>query len=143
MTHAEYIIDDKEDIYLVEAANRGGGCFTSEIIVPNHSGVDLVTKLLNDSILDVNVNERVFEKKEVLLKFLNFNPGVVKKITGFDILNTSPNVLSYRIPIAKGDEILKTTSDANRHGFVIVQSKLNVRTVSKNLINQINIEYEI
>ena len=142
MTHAEYIIDDKEDIYLVEAANRGGGCFTSEIIVPNNSGVDLVTKLINDSIPNVNINERVFEKKEVLLKFLNFKPGVVKNITGLDILNTSPDVLSYRIPIVKGDKISMTTSDANRHGFVIVKSKLNVRTVCNNLINQINIEYE-
>lgn len=142
MTHAEYIIDEKEDIYLVEAANRGGGCFTSEIIVPNNSGVDLVTKLINDSIIDSNLTERIFEKKEVLLKFLNFKAGIVKNITGLEKLKTSPDVLTYRIPITKGDQILETTSDANRHGFIIFQSNTNVRSVSNNLINKINIEYD-
>ena len=33
MTHTEYMLRDG-NFYLIESSNRGGGCFTSEIIVP-------------------------------------------------------------------------------------------------------------
>ena len=142
MTHAEYIIDDNEDIYLIEAANRGGGCFTSEIIVPNNSGIDLTTRLIKDTIPYANISERRFKKKEVLLKFFNFKTGVVKNIKGRNILKNSPHILAYRLPINIGDEIKTTSSDANRHGFIIVQSESNVRKILNNLMSQITIEYE-
>ena len=142
MTHAEYIIDENEDIYLIEAANRGGGCFTSEIIVPNNSGIDLITRLIKDTMPFANISERKFKKKEVLLKFFNFKTGVVKNIKGLNVLKTSPHILAYRLPINIGDEIKTTSSDANRHGFIIVRSESNVRKISNNLMSQITIVYE-
>lgn len=141
MTHAEYIIDEKNDIYLVEAANRGGGCFTSEIIVPNHSGVDLVAHLINDAIGESFVSNNDLEPGNVLLKFVNFRPGVVRSIKGLEGLNDSREVLQYRINIKEGDKITEVSNDANRHGFIILKANSEIRILAEKYLKQIQIEY--
>lgn len=141
MCHAEYILDEEGKLYLVEAANRGGGCFTSEIIAPNHSGVDLVTHLINDAFGYKVLECRYFDKEEVILKFFNFANGKVKKIVGMDKLKSSDNVLAFRLKINEGDEIQETTNDGNRHGFVIVRAKHNSRKLADEIIKQVKVTY--
>lgn len=48
MLHSEYMITETGEIYLIEVANRGGGVYTSEIIVPAVSGIDLVEQYCSD-----------------------------------------------------------------------------------------------
>ena len=52
MTHAEYIYNvEKDEVFLVEIAARGGGVCTSTKVVPSACGVNL-TKLYVDEMLD-------------------------------------------------------------------------------------------
>lgn len=40
-THSEYIVDKEGDIWLVESTNRGGGVYTSSLIIPAITEIDL------------------------------------------------------------------------------------------------------
>ncbi|WP_018969626.1 ATP-grasp domain-containing protein [Rubritalea marina] len=144
MTHAEYLIDSKGHIYLVEAANRGGGCFTSELIVPKVSGVDLVEELVLNALGESQFDgsEIVVDRNQVILKFFTFESGVIKSINGLNKLEVDPDVLEYRLAFKEGEVIAPITNDADRHGFVIVHDKKDARRKADQVIASITIEYE-
>lgn len=141
MTHAEYIVSEEGKIYLVEAANRGGGCYTSEIIVPHVSGLDLVAKYINDILGEELLKEQNFQQQEVILKFFNFLSGKVKSIHGVEKLTKIEEVLSYRLVLKAEDEILPMSNDGNRHGFVIIKADSGVRQICNEIMNKVRIEY--
>lgn len=141
MTHSEYMIKDGK-VYLIESANRGGGVYTSEVIVPNVSGIDIVSQYVNDA-LGENKNfyfEKV-EKNQVLLKFFKFNPGYVKEIKNLEGVRASKNVLKFRVNVKEGDLIKEITTDANRHGFLIVKDIGNIRSKAEHLTQSIEVVY--
>jgi len=152
MLHAEYIIDTKGDIYLVEMANRGGGVYTSTIIVPEFSGVNVKEIYLNDclgisSSSEVSDFHRldVFSKgKKVVLHFFSFPSGKIKSIFLPRELLTDPRVLKLKILISPEQVVPPILSDAHRHGFVIISledSESEVQFIEF-LYNSIQVEYE-
>lgn len=143
MTHSEYMINSEGEIYLMESANRGGGVFTSEIIVPNVSGIDLVEAYIND----VCGNKRfelqgTIQKNPVILKFFSFNEGRIQSITGIDAVKNNKNVLQFRLAVKEGDHIRPIENDGNRHGFFIVKSDGDVRKEADEIFKLINIVYQ-
>ena len=140
MTHAEYIVKDNGEIYLVEAANRGGGCYTSCIIAPNVSGFDIVGQYINDVMGYKHVKKNVISPGEVILKFFTFPSGKVKQVLGVEEVEKQ-DTLAFMLNLKSGDEIKDISSDANRHGFVIVKSPTGVRQKCLEIMQKINIEY--
>lgn len=142
MLHGEYIITSENEIYLVELANRGGGCYTSSIVVPNVSGVPILDYYIDlclgieDEFLIKNV-----EKNETVLKFFNFQNGLIKNIIGINFLKQNSNVLNHHFYIKEGEKIENMTNDADRHGFVIVTSDKKVRDKTNRIIERIKIDY--
>ncbi|MEZ5173286.1 MAG: ATP-grasp domain-containing protein [Bacteroidia bacterium] len=143
MIHSEYIIEDgSNDIYLVESANRGGGVYTSEIIVPAVSGVDVLKALVNDASGNAPyAMPGQVKANQVILKFFKFDPGHVLDILGLDQLDQDPQVLKYRLLIQKGHRISPISNDGNRHGFIIATHESDVRKKAEQIFNQITIQY--
>jgi biotin carboxylase len=141
MLHSEYLIDKQNDIYLVESANRGGGVFTSCIIVPTVSGVNILERYIDDAIgINSNIkNPDTIEKNSVVLKFFAFKNGVVKKISGLEEVSERSGVLKCRLNIKEGDEIKTIENDSSRHGFIIYSGKGDLRGDVQNIINQIKV----
>lgn len=139
--HTEYMIRD-EQLYLIESANRGGGVFTSEIIVPAVCGADLIAAYIND-VLNVRPSKKPGQiaKNYVLLKFFSFKKGKIKKISGLKKLLKHPAVLQARLAVKEGDIVADITTDANRHGFMIVAQE-HLDTTSENLLELIKVDYE-
>ncbi|AXR69284.1 ATP-grasp domain-containing protein [Leptospira mayottensis] len=143
MTHAEYIVDKNEEIYLVEAANRGGGVLTSELIVPNVSGIDLVNLYIRDTI-GFKSNQDDFipvEKKPTILKFFSFPPGKLLKVELPNSILDDPDVLKVKILVSEEKIITNITSDANRHGFVILTSNTDLSRKADVIVNKIKLTY--
>jgi len=146
--HGEFILTENGDIYLTEIANRGGGVFTSEIIVPNFTSFDIITAYINN-VLGLNytfLNTDVLTKIPTVLKFFAFESkeeGIVKSIKGIDTIESKKNVLKIKMLIKKGDLIKKVTNGAERHGMIICTDK----TVPKMIFNMSetikNLEVEI
>lgn len=140
MTHTEYILSNQNELYLIESANRGGGVFTSEIIVPQVSGVDLVKIYVND-VLNEESSESLPEtlaSNEVTLKFFGLNHGKVNKIMGTQLISEDPDVLAFRMNVSEGDEIKEISNDACRHGFVIVKGD---RNKAENVMSRLQVSY--
>jgi hypothetical protein len=138
MLHSEYIIR-KNEIYLIESHNRGGGVCISEIIVPQSSGVDTLTQYISDCLGD---NKNLFNKskhKPVVLGWFEFKEGVVKNIIGWESFYNNINVLKAKLFFKKGDSLSNITNDANRHGFFIIKGSVDK---ANKLMSKVVIEYE-
>ncbi len=123
MTHAEFMIS-KDGIYLIESTNRGGGVFTSSIIAPYSSGIDLLEQYICDCLQikkDLYIPSR---HQEIVLKFFRFPPlGMIIRVEGYNKILHHPKVVTSKIFVKPGDTILPITNDANRHGFIIFKGK--------------------
>ena len=137
MIHSEYMIRE-DTIYLIESTNRGGGVFTSEIIAPESSGIDLINQYISDCF----GNRLDFYKKplhkEIVLRFFSFSKGKVKNIKNWEVFKNSEGIVSAELSIKNNQIIKKETSDANRHGFFIYRGNL---LKANQLMKKVIIEY--
>jgi len=122
-THGEYMITDDGEIYLIECANRGGGCYTSSRIVPAVSGYDLsellILTALGKQVAPAPDAEEM--KAASVLSFFKLSPGKILSIENEDKIRADENVLAFRLAVKPGDSVESITNDANRHGFVITR----------------------
>ncbi len=124
-SHGEYMVTDAGDIYLIECANRGGGCYTSSRIVPSVSGLD-INKMLIQISLGEECNFPVAYNGMIastILSFIQCRPGKIKEILNVDKITEDESVLAFRLSVKPQDIVSSITNDANRHGFVIATGK--------------------
>jgi len=141
MTHSEYMITEDNKIYLIESANRGGGVYTSEIIVPNVSGVNIVEQYICDVLnIDKNFRKDIIEKNKTILKFFNLPLGTIRDIDGVETLSQKSEILKLQLLISKGDILSNVTTDANRHGFVIAKNEF--MDIDREIEKYIKVTYE-
>jgi len=137
MTHTEYMIKG-DQLYLIESANRGGGVFTSALVAPAVSKIDLLAQYISDCMGEDSNMYQDPEQNSIVLQFFSFSPGLIKSIHGFEDLNNDSSVIKAELMVKPGEEIYEITSDANRHGYVIARgspSEIN------SLISKVEIEY--
>ena len=139
ITHSEYIRRNGR-FYLVESANRGGGCLTSALIIKNVSGIDLMRTYIDDCI-GGKKNEQVqianVRKDPVTLKFFRFNNGKIISIDGWDDISRDKNCIFGRLSVQEGMQISNITSDANRHGFIICRGDAKI---ARELTNRLTVD---
>ena len=138
MLHSEYIIR-KTEVFLIESSNRGGGVFTSEIIVPESSSVDIVEQYISDCLGDYKNLFNQPKHKPVVLGFFNFKEGVVKNIIGWKRFIKDKRIIKTELFFKKGDILSNITTDANRHGFLIIRGTVDE---ANELMLKVKIEYE-
>ncbi len=144
MTHSEYMVTAEERIVLIESANRGGGCFTSQLIVPAVSGVDLVGQLISDVAGESRSYFESPKRVPTLLKFISFPEGKLDRLEGWQELGEREEVIASRLLVEMGDMIEPIKSDAHRHGFVIfsddkAQTPSQLRATAEDLLRNIRI----
>jgi len=135
MIHAEYMIDKNDHIYLIEIANRGGGCFTSTDILKAVTGIDFAKKLITDSL---GLNNRidyssVAENQTNLLFFKIPREGTLDCVHLSDEINNIDGLINFKVMISNKSKITLTSNDANRHGFIIVSNDSTSALVEKML----------
>lgn len=144
MTHSEYMIDKNNDVYLIETANRGGGVYTSEIIVPQVSGIDILQQYISD-VLDLKQSffKEEIQSNQVILKFFALQEsGFIESIDGVDKILAHENVLKFRLNKQVGEYVEPILNDGNRHGFIIVKAEGNVRALAERILNNLQITFK-
>lgn len=127
LTHTEYKYHN-ENFYLIETAARGGGTKISSHIVPLLSGVDTYKVLLMLAMGEkiyvdsINYNYSNSEKTSVL-HFFDFEPGLVKKISGLEKARSLHGVIDLELNFKVGDMICQSSDDRSRHMHVIAYGK--------------------
>jgi len=146
-THGEYIVNNKEEIYLVECTNRGGGVFTSSVIVPFLTEIDLNEILVNQSLgidnFDIDDKGLEFIRHSAMLTFLDFEVGkVIRNINVSEVANL-PFVLRFRSIYGENDMVESVENCASRHAMLVLRGKTRDE-VLKNLESfkeKLKIEY--
>jgi len=143
MTHTEYMVTTKGDIYLIESANRGGGVLTSQVIVPNVSGIDLVTRLIDDC-LGINSAVKYIEpqKNQVLLKFFELPPGKIRSIEGEEEIRKHPSVLHCQVNVQIGETVHPIVADSMRHVMFILKEQGDIVRTAEELFAKLHVTYE-
>lgn len=137
MTHTEYIIKDNQ-LYLIESANRGGGVFTSALVAPAVSNIDLLAQYIADCMGEVFNMYQDPERNSVALQFFSFRPGLIKSVHGWEKLSNDPNVIKAELWVKPGEKIGEITNDANRHGYLIARGS---STEVNSLISNVELDY--
>ena len=103
----------------------------------------MLGQYVNDSLgINTNCYDRYIQKNQVILKFFSFDSGKIKAIRNIEKIQKKPKVLKYRIAVSPGDEIKPITTDANRHGFIILKANGDIQSESIEIINQLEVVYE-
>ncbi len=146
-THGEYILTDKNEMYLVECANRGGGVYTSSTIVPQLTGINLNEILVNQSLGQddymVSASEKGYMTKSIILTFLDFEVGKVIKSLNVKALEALDYVLHYRSVFDEKDMVESVQDCATRHSMLVLEGK-DASTAYLNLEDfksKMNVEY--
>jgi biotin carboxylase len=135
-THGEYLLTSDNEIFLVECANRGGGVYTSSVIVPLLTGIDLNQTLLQQSFGDDNTivdDEGLgFMKRSVILTFLDFEVGhVIRSINVSEMLD-KPYTVRFRSVYGENDMVESIENCASRHSMLVLKGE-DAQSVIENL----------
>lgn len=135
--HIEFIIEkETEKVYLVEVANRGGGVYTSNIVLKNITGIDYCEKLI-----DLSMGKKV--KVRCNQKYINKSIIYFLELKGDEIIsNLENNYGCDAIFLNKKRECANTAKEAaiGRHGVSIwngndfVKMESEARKVEKRYI---------
>ncbi|MFT6910128.1 MAG: hypothetical protein ACJAS1_006856, partial [Oleiphilaceae bacterium] len=85
------------------------------------SGINLLAQYGADCLGEVCETYKVPEHNPVVLRFFSFDSGYVTSVDGWEKIANHSRVLASDLFIKKGDTISPITSDANRHGFFILE----------------------
>jgi len=126
-THGEYILTENNEIYLVESTNRGGGVFTSSVIVPLLTNIQLNEILINQSlgidnfeIEDLSVN---FMKQAIMLTFLDYEVGKVIESINIDEMRSKHYTVRFRSKYGKNDMVESIENGAGRHSMLVLKGQ--------------------
>ncbi len=147
LTHSEYR-SFKGRYYLIESGARGGGSNLSGKIVPFMSGIDnyeyLIKEALGETVDEAAVRENVFsEDKYVVMRFFDFEEGVVDYVEGKDFLVNHPMLIDYQLEIKPGDELKKPKYGRLRPGHFIIggDDKDNVENEANKIVEAVRVVY--
>ena len=118
MTHAEYKVEDGQ-VYLIEIAARGAGGSISGRIIPFLTGFNCTEALLNvltGRAFEVAIAD--YRAKYAVLKFFNFTPGRVKRVTVNE--RVVRDLLVFTLDVSEGGTINPPRDSRDRPGYFIV-----------------------
>lgn len=125
-THGEFIIDKDNNIYLTEMANRGGGVYTSELIVPYVCENDILQNYIDDVLgIDLNVPKRIGSRSCMMKFFTISGKGTIKSIKGIKKIESLDNVLKLTFFKKAGDTLGALKSGVDRDGMIIISAQGN------------------
>ena len=126
---------------MVEAAARGGGFHVFDKFVPAISGVNLPLMVAKLSLGKKLVNFHI-KKNKAILKFFPSKKGIVKSISGFNILQNYKNVDGDSF-VNVQEEVSDASNDGDRLGYILVWG--NNLIILKNLIKKLfyNIKFVV
>ena len=141
-THGEYIVNVKDEIYLVECTNRGGGVYTSSTILPELTELPInevyINQILGEDKYTVS-EESNYMKKSLILTFQDFEIGKIMRSINLSEVQKLPYVLRYRSLYKKNDMIESIENCSSRHSMLLlkgndlIESKQNLDKFNKTL----------
>jgi len=116
--HTEILRQPDGNLWLVEAAGRGGGFMVADGIVPKASGYDLARACAMQAVGGEPPEPSRTRRRAFVLRFLPTRPGVVVAMSGFDRAAALGNVECAPL-IAVGDRVGRAMIDSARLAYIL------------------------
>jgi len=119
--HAEFIISNEGEIYLVEAAGRGGGFMVFDGLVPSISGFDIAKATVMNACghsVDGIMSECYAQPKAAVLRFFPSTNGTLKSISGFDEANSIEGIEAKPF-VEINSKMNSALTDGDRMGYIL------------------------
>jgi biotin carboxylase len=116
--HTEIMRDSNDELWLIEAAGRGGGFMVADGIVPKASGYDLARACAVQAVGRAPPEPPAAPRRAFVLRFLPTRPGIVATISGFDCATALGNVECQPL-VAVGDKVGLATTDGARLAYIL------------------------
>jgi len=137
-THAEYIITDDGQCFLVEFHNRGGGIHISAKVVSEITGFDVSRQLLADAVGTPSgqEGEEFGRDGAVLYHPLILPEGTITELHGEADVRDHPAVLTFRRYFEIGDTLEQPDSPVLSHGLIV--SRGETRDAASRVIERVS-----
>jgi len=137
-THGEYLVTDDEEIFLVECTNRGGGVYTSSVMVPFLTGINLNQILIDQSLgrdkFLLPNQDNGYMKKSAILAFLDYEIGKVINTINIEEMQQEDYTLRFRSRYGSNDMVESIENGAGRHSMVVIKGNSREEAL-QNFIN--------
>ena len=144
-THGEYMVTDKNEVYLIEVGARGGGNFIGSDILQTMIGVGTDEMAFRTALGDLGFYDRVgIRDKYCAYKSFYLPAGVVRSCEiGNDLLN-SPFVLNHNLDAIKIGEITRGCLNKTTRYTVVIEAdnRLQLEERLSSVEKHIRIEVE-
>jgi len=135
-THGEYFVTKKNEIYLVECANRGAGVYTSSTINPLITGIDLNKIFLNQTLgcddFKIEHKKKNHMNRSIILSFLDFEVGKVVKRINVDEVKKLDFVQQFRTIYTEKQMVESVENSASRHAMLVLDGS-DINELSRNV----------
>lgn len=124
IAHAEYVVDETNTVYLIEAAGRGGGGNISSDLVPAATGIQ-VTDLYVRIMLGMEIDEElIISKNAAGYLFFLLPDGVIKEVEGKEEILQIPEVFKTFLDDIEIGNFTKGIKDkSSRNGPILYTAK--------------------
>lgn len=145
-THAEYILTDDGEFYLLEFHNRGGGLQTSASLVPALTGFDVPTQILCDAVgVNSGRDAGSFPRTRAgIIRPIQFDPGTVAEVQNVSVMQDREDVLVIQLFVEPGDEISEFSLATKSHGAIVTVGDTveAARSLADTVEETLSIRYE-
>lgn len=141
--HTEFIVDGNQNLWLLEATNRGSAYAISPLITSALIEIPLA-KYVIEMALGENMPLKIYgelqTKRTALFSTFRFEHGRIKKIRGLSEARLFPGVLAYDIFYREGDLI---SLHHQRDGYMALcaGTKEELKIIKKKIRELVTIEY--
>ena len=140
--HTELLLTEGGEIFLVEAAGRGGGFMVADGIVPFSCGFNLARACALQAVgLDPEL-PLAGPNRAVVLRFIPSRKGTVKSFRGFGADDEIVGVISEPI-VTLGQDLGKASCDGDRMAFILAGAESISEARRKADLREQRIEFAI
>ena len=136
---------ERNDIYLVECTNRGGGVYTSTVIVPLLTAYPinecLINQMLGCDTYEPENSGLTSMKCSVMLTFIDFEIGKVIDDINIGEMRKLPYTVRFRSKYGINDMIESIENGAGRHSMVVISA--NNQNELINNLNSFKLELKV
>ena len=120
LTHSEFIVSENGEIYLIEAAARGGGAYISSDIIPIASGVCSEKFLLNIAVGGYPKPEIFWRRKPCCYIAFFLPEGKICHISGIEATKKLPFVHKNNLDDFFVGKVISRATDKSGRGLIVI-----------------------
>ena len=118
--HVEIMLTDRGPKMIELGARMGGDCITTHL-VPLSTGIDMVKATIQIALGEKSSIAPKFDKGAAI-RYLKETKGIIKNISGVDIVNKIDGIKQVVLTKTVGDIVGQISSSVDRVGYVIAQA---------------------